>query len=329
MYEEYFGFREEPFSLTPDPAFLYFSRQHRLAYSLLEYGVLKQAGFTVITGDVGCGKTTLIRRLLDELKLQVTIGLIDNTHPRLTNLAEWMAMAFGLVYKSRDPVELYDAFVQFLLAEHSANRRAILVIDEAQNLDAASLEELRTLSNINVGKYQVLQIILVGQPELKTTLSRPELRQFAQRVVAHYDLKAFSEDETLSYIHHRLQHAGGHSEIFSLDACRLIYRQSGGVPRLINLLCGTALVYAYAEEARQVSRDLVEIVLNDGAAGFSLGARAATPIVDHVPEFQPEPGRAALPTEPQYPTRILSVEYNVIPSVDTKQPFSNRVKRKR
>jgi len=328
MYEQYFGFREEPFSLTPDPAFLYLSHQHGVAYSLLEYGVLQQAGFTVITGDAGCGKTTLIRRLMDDLGLQVTLGLLDNTHPRLSNLMEWVCMAFGLDYESKDPVALHDSFVQFLAAEHRMRRRVILIIDEAQNLDADTLEELRTLSNINTSRHQVLQIILVGQPELGATLARPELSQFSQRVVAHYALKPLTEKETLAYISHRLAHSGGRQDLFTSEACRVIHHHAQGIPRLINLLCGTALVYAYAEEAKQIGADIVQTVLNDGAAGLCMGAQAAPTPKGRLPSAGPrEPAvgnrENSLPRTgtPEAATRKFGVE-------DARQLFSNLVKSK-
>ena len=227
MYEQSFGFREKPFSLLPDPAFLYLSPGHRTAYALLEYGVLNQAGFTVVTGEVGCGKTTLIRHLLDQLDDEVTLGLLSNTHRRYTDLLQWVLMAFGLDYRSKGPVEVYETFVEFLIDEYARGRRVVLVVDEAQNLDSAALEELRTLSNINADKHQILQLVLVGQPELQTTLERPDLRQLAQRVVAHYHLVPFSEEETVRYIRHRLQCAGGSPDLFTLDACRRVHRESG------------------------------------------------------------------------------------------------------
>lgn len=327
MYEQYFGFRQDPFSLTPDPDFLYLSRQHDVAYSVLEYGVLHRAGFTVITGDPGCGKTTLIRRLAEDLRLQVTLGLLDNTHPRLTNLMEWVSMAFGLEYKAKDPVDLYESFVQFLAAEHTMRRRVILIIDEAQNLGAETLEELRTLSNINAGRIQVLQIILIGQPELRANLARPALSQFSQRVVAHYAIKPLTEEETVGYIQHRLTYAGGQPDLFSPEACHLVHAHSQGIPRLINLLSGTALVYAYAAEKEQVGADTIQSVLNDGAAGVCMGTQAAPTLEAQKASTkprQPSPvnrDRSPPKPTPDAPSRQFGVE-------DARQLFSKLAKAK-
>ncbi len=292
MYASYFGFREEPFSLDPDPSFLYLGGQYRLAYSLLEYGISMRSGFIVITGDVGCGKTTLIRRLINDLNDRIALGLISHTHQRLTNLLEWVSLAFGLEYDAKSPTVLYGALVEFLASEQSSNRRAILVVDEAQNLDVAMLEEIRTLSNITSGRGQALQIILIGQPELKATLSRPELRQLLQRVATHYELKPLSEDQTLEYIHHRVAHAGGQPGLFSDQACHLIHRHSQGVPRLINILCKTSLVYAYAEDATHVGVEIVRAVLKDGAAGLCMEAPAASGL--ETKDATPSAGRGSI-----------------------------------
>jgi len=271
VYERFYGFREKPFSLLPDPTFLYLGRHHSTAYSLLEYAVLNQAGFTVITGEIGCGKTTLIRHLLNQVDNKVTVGLLSNTHRELGDLLRWILMVFGLDYASKGSVELYEIFVKFLIDEYAHRRRVVLIVDEAQNLDVVTLEELRTLSNINADKDLVLQLILVGQPEFKATLGRSELKQLAQRVVAHYHLAPFSEDETIQYIFHRIGRSGGSADLFTRDACRKVHRSSGGVPRLINLLCDTALMYGYAEEERVIGEDLVQAVIEEGAAGMDLG----------------------------------------------------------
>lgn len=286
MYERFYGFREKPFSLLPDPAFLYLGPQHARAYTLLEYGVLNRAGFTVLTGEIGCGKTALIRHLLNELNEEVTVGLLSSAHKRIDNLLEWVLMTFGLDYESKSPVRSYDSFVEFLIGEYARNRRVVLIVDEAQNLDEATLEELRTLSNVNADNDLILQLILVGQPELRTTLARPSLRQLAQRVVAHHHLEPLSEEETTTYIHHRLSHAGGPKDLFSPDACQLVHRQAGGVPRLINLLCDTALVYGYAENAREISVDLVQSVIDEGTVGIG-------PEPDREQEAQPQQPRPA------------------------------------
>jgi general secretion pathway protein A len=280
MYERFYGFEEKPFSLLPDPAFLYLGRQHSTAYSLLEYGVLNQAGFTVITGDIGCGKTTLIRHLLNQLDRDVTVGLLSNTHKGFSDLLRWVLMAFGLDYAPKGSVQLYDTFVEFLIAEYGRRRRVVLIVDEAQNLDVDALEELRTLSNINADKHLVLQLILVGQPELKATLERPELKQLAQRVVAHYHLTPLSQIDTIRYISHRIERVGGSAGLFTRDACLQVYRYSGGVPRLINLLCDTALTFGYAEEVSEIGKDLIQSVIDERAAGMNLGSDTDQPSLE-------------------------------------------------
>ncbi len=281
MYEAFFGLREKPFSLLPDPSFLLMTEKHQRALTLLQYGLTSHAGFTVITGEIGSGKTTLIRRLLQEEDPEVTVGLVNNTQcDSVDDLLRWIAFAFGLDYGGQYHVALYDAFTEFLIQEYAAGRRVVVVIDEAQQLSLELLEQVRMLSNINADKVQVVQFILVGQPSLRDQLRRPELHQFAQRIAVDYHLKGLSEDEVIQYVRHRLTHAGGLPELFSEEACRLIARQSRGIPRLINTLCDTALVYAFSGEKGRIDVPLVREVLRDKADSLA-------PIGDE--EFVPPP----------------------------------------
>ena len=265
MYESFYGFSEKPFSLLPDPSFLYMGKKHSLAYAMLQYGLTNRAGFTVITGRIGCGKTTLLRHLLDELDDDVTVGLISNTQQNAGQLLQWVLMAFGLDYRGKSKIQLYQAFHEYLIDEYASNRRTVLIIDEAQNLSAQVLEEFRMLSNINADKDQVLQMILVGQPQLRELLQRPELEQFAQRIAADYHLTELNREETAEYIHFRTRTAGVERPMFDQAATDLIHRYARGVPRLINTLCDTALVYGFAEQAQQVSAEIVQMVARDKA----------------------------------------------------------------
>lgn len=263
MYEEFFGFKGRPFSLLPDPDFLYPSRRHRMALNMLEYGLTVQAGMVVITGEVGSGKTTLIRRFLKTVGDDITVGLITNTHWSLNELLKWVLFGFGFETTVTDSVTLYKTLIDYLLAQYAANRRSILIIDEAQNLDIKALEELRVISNVNSEKDQLLQIVLVGQPELIDNLKVPEMRQFVQRISVHYHLEPLDCLDTAQYIRHRLKVAGGPIDLFSAEACAAIHYLTGGVPRLINTLCDFALVYGYAEDMKRIDFDTVLDVARD------------------------------------------------------------------
>ncbi len=267
MYENFYGFREKPFSLLPDSGFLFLSSKHRMALNLLEYGLMNQAGFTVISGDIGTGKTTLIRKLLNQIDPDIRVGLITNTHQSIGDLMQWIALAFELPHAGKNKVQLYHDFMDFIIREYAQGRRTVLIVDEAQNMTAETLEELRMLSNINADKDQVLQVILVGQRELRDTLKRPDLVQFAQRIGVDYHLKPLDQEETTAYIIHRCKVAGGNAELFSDQARELIYQVTSGVPRLINLLCDTALVYGFAEQRERIDAQLVRDVAQDKAQG--------------------------------------------------------------
>ncbi len=267
MYETYYGLRERPFALLPDPDFLFLSQKHRTALALLEYSIVHQAGFCVITGGIGTGKTTLIRYLLNQLGPDVTTGLISNTHSSFGELLQWVLHAFGLERPSKDKIDLYQAFLDFMIKEYAARRRVVLIVDEAQNIDPPALEELRMLSNVNADKDLILQVILVGQKGLRDTLCRPELEQFAQRIAVDYHLTSLSFAETRAYVRHRLEVVGGDSDLFEDDAVLVIHRTSRGIPRLVNLLCDTALVYGYAEQQPRINARLAIEVGQDKQAG--------------------------------------------------------------
>ncbi|MBI3441428.1 MAG: AAA family ATPase [Proteobacteria bacterium] len=263
MYETFYKFRNKPFSLLPDPEFLYLSKKHHMALTLLEYGLWNQASFSVITGGIGTGKTTMIRHLLNKLDRDLVVGLISNTHPSFGELLQWILLAFNLDYAGKDNVGMYKTFVDFLIREYAANRRTVLIIDEAQNMSHEALEELRMLSNINAEKDQVLQVILIGQVGLRDHLRDPSLEQFAQRIAVDYHLEPLDGEETKAYIHHRLSVAGGDPNLFSDAACAAIYQYSGGTPRLINLLCDTALVYGYADQRTHIDLRLIDDIANE------------------------------------------------------------------
>jgi type II secretory pathway predicted ATPase ExeA len=270
MYEDFYGFKEKPFALTPDPEYLYMSRQHESALTMLEYGLTVDGGITVVTGDVGSGKTTLIRRALQVLDPQFTVGIISNTHRNIGELLKWVLFAYDLDYHSKDKAELYHIFIDFIIKQYAANRRTLLIIDEAQNMDVETLEELRMLTNVNTDKDQILQLLLVGQPELADKLQMPELRQFRQRISSGFHLTPLDFRDTCAYIRHRLSIAGGDVGIFDDMACGAVHYQTKGVPRLINSLCDAALVYGYAEERRQIDIDTIfDVVLDKNRAPLS------------------------------------------------------------
>ncbi|HET6157704.1 MAG TPA: AAA family ATPase [Dongiaceae bacterium] len=266
MYESFFGLKEKPFSLLPDPDFLFMSSKHSLALSILEYSLAGQAGFCAITGDIGSGKTTLIRMLLRRIGRDVTLGLISNTHSGLTDITAWALASFGRGTNAQTDAEIYQELMHFLIGEYGAGRRCVLIVDEAQNLTVEALEELRLLSNINADKDLLLQIILVGQPELLVKLKSPELAQFAQRISISYHLSPLTYLETRRYIRHRLEVAGAKRPIFNDMAIGIVQFFSGGVPRVVNAICDMALVYGLADNKTEIDLDVVLRVIGDRQA---------------------------------------------------------------
>src|SRR6476661_1249060 len=303
MYESFYNLRTKPFALLPDSDFLYPGSTHRAAYSILEYGLINEAPFMVLTGDPGIGKTSLLQKLISEHGERHSIGLVTNARYDIDHLLPWILLSLGLSKKRLDPVEAYHISSEFLNQASKQHRRVILIIDEAQSLGAELLEELRLLSNLNDGKILKLQIILSGQPDLHTLLQRIDMTQFAQRIVVDYHLEPLSETETGQCIRHRLKIAGGHPSVFTNKACALVHRLTRGTPRLINQVSDIALTYGYAEQARIITSKLVAQAALDRSKGGilplaekeELAGLAAAPedpmeLDDPIPSLEPTKG---------------------------------------
>jgi putative secretion ATPase (PEP-CTERM system associated) len=272
MYERFYRLRERPFALTPDPDYLYPSRVHREALNYLRYGIESHAGFIVITGAIGSGKTTLLQTLLRGLDNQTTVARLMNTLLDPRELLESAMIDFGLDPAGKSKPAMLKMLGEFLVAERSAGRLVLLVIDEAQNLTLPALEEIRMLSNLETEKSKLLQIVLVGQPDLRDKLDRPELEQLRQRITVSYHLEPLDADETARYVNHRLSRAAiGTPMEFSRTVTDRIHARSGGVPRLINVIADAALVFGYGEERASIDEALIEEVIADLDATGVLG----------------------------------------------------------
>ena len=255
MYQRYFGLKEKPFRITPDPRFLYLSEKHAEALDHLTYGISQGEGFMVISGDVGTGKTTIIRSLLERLDdSKIKTAIILNPLLEIDDLLKSILEDFGLSPKGNSKKELIDQLNSFLLSLNQEGGKAVVIIDESQNLAPDLLEELRSLSNLETDQEKLLQIVLVGQLELWNKLNDPNLRQLKQRVSVNYRLEPLSLKEMKEYIFHRLSIAGFRGEMdFSTRALRLVFRVSRGIPRLINLLCDRILLVLYLEQKMRVT----------------------------------------------------------------------------
>ena len=264
MYTSFFGFKCKPFQLTPDPEFLFMSRIHKRALTYLNYGITDNFGFILITGPIGTGKTTIIRTLLKKIPHEIKIARINNTKVTSHQLISMINDEFGLETKGKDKTHLLNELADFLIKQYAEGGRAALIIDEAQNLSVDMLEEIRLLSNLETDKSKLLQIILIGQPELNRTLSKPELEQLRQRIAINTHISPLSLDETEAYIMHRLKIAGNENAvIFEQGVMDEIYNFSNGIPRLINIICEFALLAAFADEKKIIDLELIKEVAGD------------------------------------------------------------------
>lgn len=262
MYESFYGFRMKPFSLLPNPEFFYLGAMQKTTTALLESSLQNQSGFIVLTGEPGSGKSTVLQRVLDRSTQQVTVGVITHTQEGMGSLLPWIALAFRLEGNGKEPVELYQKFSEFLHRERAREHRVLLVVDEAQNLTAPMLEELRLLSNV-MGKQQIMQVLLSGQPSLRTLLQQPEAAQFVERVALECRVDPLTEDDTRAYVHHRLAVAGRTRPLFTDVVCTLIFRATGGIPRRINQLCEMVLTQGVSDQAAWISSKLLMQVARD------------------------------------------------------------------
>lgn len=267
MYLNFFGLTEQPFQLTPDSHFLYLSGGHMRAKAYMDYTVWKRDGFVVITGEIGAGKTTLIHKLLSEVEGDVKLIRIFQTQLNEVEFLQAMLIELGFEsghLKDHGKVELLSLLNTYLLDSYSQGKHVVLIVDEAQNLSPKVLEEIRMLSGLESEKEKILNIILVGQPELNDTLSRPDMEQLVQRIRLRFHVGALSQDETWEYIVHRLTVAGcTEGDIFDKDVLSLIYKYTGGIPRKINILCDTALICAFADSVKRVDETVMKEAINE------------------------------------------------------------------
>lgn len=264
MYTSFFGFKCKPFQLTPDPDFLFLSRVHKKALTYLNYGIADNSGFILLTGEIGTGKTTILRSMIKKIPQDIRLARINNTKVNSEQLISMINEDFGLDTNGLNKTQLLSKLTDFLITHYAEGKRSVIIIDEAQNLTPNLLEEIRLLSNLETDKSKLLQIILVGQPELNIKLSRPDLEQLRQRITVSTHISPLTKDEMESYIKYRLKIAGNEDAVtFEEGVTEIIYDFSRGVPRLINILCDFALLTAFTDGKKTIDMGLINEVMND------------------------------------------------------------------
>ncbi len=282
MYENFYGFKEKPFHIVPNPKYLYLSPKHQNALTYLEYGLAEGVGFILLTGEIGTGKTTLIRHILNQIESKIEVAVVFNTNFSSDQFLSVILNEFELTGEYENKAKKLDILYQFLIKKYAEGKRVLLIIDEAQNLSNEVLEEVRMLSNLQTDEQMLLQIMLVGQPELKLKLKSPNLIQFTQRIAVNYHLAALSREEVDQYISFRIEKVGGKSDLFTQEAIDIIYKASGGIPRTINLLCDSALVYGFADELKTIDASIIDQVIQDkGGMGIAVETGDEKPPYSH------------------------------------------------
>jgi general secretion pathway protein A len=286
MYERFYGFDRSPFQLLPDPDFLYRSKQHDSALAHLEYGLFNKAGFVVITGEIGTGKTTLLKYMLRYMDGELPVAMLSQSNLDPEQLLRALCQEFSLPHRGKEKSELLNLLGEFLVEQFRKRRHAMLIVDEAQNLPLDTLEEIRMLSNLDAENEVLLQIILVGQPALRKRLRSPGLRQLFQRIEVNYHLEPLDLEELKSYVRHRLDRAGGKDPgLFDDGALEVIFDYSGGVPRLINSICNLCMVYGMAENTMRFDRTVTESILKER---FIIELEPEMEVREDDPDFAPE-----------------------------------------
>ncbi len=275
MYENFYGFKEKPFQIVPNPAYLYLNSRYENALTFMEYGLIENVGIILLTGEVGTGKTTLIRYILNQYCTDKEVAVIFNTNVSAAELLSLILQAFKLNVADDNKTKNLNLIKSFLIEKNKENRQVLLIVDEAQNLSRDALEEVRLLSNLDRDESLLLSIMLVAQPEIKARFNDQRLSSFKQRIAVNYQLTALSHEETGEYIAFRLQKAGGQPNLFEAEAVAMTYQCSGGIPRSINLICDAALVYGYGYELKTIDVSVIEQVIEDkGDMGLATTAEA-------------------------------------------------------
>jgi len=321
MYTKFFNLKEKPFNLVPNPNYLYSSSRHENALSFLEYGLAEKIGFVMLTGEIGIGKTTLIRHLLNKVDADMDVGVVFNTNVVSNDLIYLILTEFDIPYEDGiSKARALDIFYRFLIEKYAAGRNVLLIIDEAQNLSHEVLEEVRMLSNLQTDEDLLIQIMIVGQPNLRKMIEDPKLEQFAQRISVSYHMTAMDREETHAYIAHRIARAGGDPCLFPSNVVEKLYALSGGIPRTINLLCDAVLVYAYADDKHAITMDLLDQVVEDkGGLGIFTKDRQKTEVP--ASEIEPVPDEGVM-------NRIVSLEQRMDRMAESVEKELNRVSAK-